>query len=260
MGSWINTLEVMNGLLSTLSFTALAIGLGFAVGQWWAQRPQRLARLWPGSFKLNARPVFGTDERLLYRELKAALPQHVVLAKINLLRFCQSASDREARLWFHRLQAANVSFAICTPNGTVVSVIDIETPKGGSARTQRLKEAVLETCRIRYVRCMSGHWPKPALLAAWALGGALDSDASAGPTTTPGFSDTSPLALARQELAKKLNNRRAERASRFQDSSFASDSFFANDSRFDSAANSGPAPLESERVAASMAAVANARS
>ncbi len=251
----------MNGLLPTILLTATALSLGFGVGQWWSQRQQRLAKRWPASFKLNARPVFGTDERLLYRELKAALPQHVVLAKINVLRFCQSANEREARLWFHRLQAANVSFAICTPNGTVVSVIDIETPlKGGSARTQRLKEAVLETCRIRYVRCMSGHWPKPALLAAWALGGAFDSDTAASPSTTPGFSDTSPLALARQELAKKLNNRRAERASRFQDSSFASDSFFATDSRFDTAANSGPTPLESAQFAAAVARMASARS
>jgi hypothetical protein len=243
----------MTGLLTTLLFLALAIGLGFAAGAWWGQRShQRLLKSWPAAFKLNARPVFTTDERLLYRELKAALPNHVVLAKLNLLRFCQSANERDARQWFDRLQALNVSFAICSPNGVVISVIDIETPhKSTSARQQRLKEAVLETCRVRYVHCLSGHWPKPALLAAWALGSMRDGE-SKGPIV-PGFSDTSPLAQARVELAQKLHQRRAERASRFQDSSFAADSFFATDSRFDLAANSGPIPLESEQRAAGAA-------
>jgi hypothetical protein len=251
----------MNGLLTTLAYAALALGLGFAVGRWWQEGHRRLLKRWPSEFKLNARPVFTTDERLLYKELKNALPNHVVLAKINLLRFCQSANDRDARLWFERLQALNVSFAICTINGTVISVIDIETPhRTTSARNQKLKEAVLETCRVRYVRCMSGHWPRPALLASWALGGAAEADAAHGHghgTTIPGFTDTSPLALARTELAQKLHQRRAERASRFQDSTFASDSFFATDSRFDSAANSGPIPLESEmRIAKAKAALA----
>lgn len=250
----INGSPHMNHFASPLLIATLAMCLGVALG-WWSQvRHRSQVKRWPTSFKLHARPVFSTDERLLYRELKAALPQHVVLAKVNLLRFCQSASEREARLWFERLQSANVSFAICTPNGTVVSVIDIETPnKRGSVRTQRLKEAVLETCRIRYVRCLSGHWPKPALLTTWALGGSLEADAGVVHTTNHGFSDTSPLGLARTELAQKLTRRRAERASLFQDSSFASDSFFATDGHFDMAANSAPTPLESATVAAAAA-------
>jgi hypothetical protein len=235
-------------LLTTLAIAALALGLGFAAGRAWHEGWRQWLRRWPADFKLNARPVFTTDERLLYRELKAALPNHVILAKINLLRFCHSASDSDARAWFDRLQAINVSFAICTINGTVISVIDIESPlKKTSPRIQRLKEAVLETCRVRYVRSLPGHWPKPALMAAWALGGSLEPEAGQAGSTVPHDMDTSPLTLARQELAQKIHRRRAERESRFGDSSFAGDSFFASDSRFSQAANSGPIPLESEQ-------------
>lgn len=213
----------------------LALGLGYLWGQARHVRHQRRIKAWPSAFRLNPRPLFTTEERLLFRELKTALPHHLVLAKLNVLRFCQSSSAQEARLWFDRLQAINVTFAVCTPSGTVISVIDLEASQRTSGeRQQRLKESVLETCRIRYLRCEPGQWPKPALLAQWALG-TYQGDASEGETAP------TPLSTARAELAEKLQKRRVERAerveraSRFHDSSFAPDSFFAVDSRFDMA-------------------------
>lgn len=227
----------------------LALALGFLLGYGRHLRHRHLVNTVPAVFRLNARPLFTTEERLMFRELKAALPQHVVLAKLNVLRFCQSASDREARWWFERLQAVNVTFAICTPNGSVISVIDLETPlRGKTDRHQRLKEMVLDSCRIRYLRCTAGQWPKPALLASWALGQSIAQDALEGRTDRGNVN----LVAARAELAEKLKQRRVERAertSRFHDSSFAPDSFFATDSRFDeAAANSSPAPLEAGRL------------
>lgn len=222
-------------ILFALPLLSLLVGIGLAHG--WHTRRRRLVKAWPEAFSLSARPLFTSEERLMFRELKAALPNHVVLAKINLLRFCQASHESEARLWFDRLHPLTVSFAVCTPNGTVVSAIDLETPnRSVSQRGHRLKEAVLDACRVRYLRCQAGHRPDIATLAQWALGA----------TTLPVPGSESPLVQARVELAEKLHRRRAERAERarestFQDSSFG-DSFFAHDSRFD-AANSAPAPL-----------------
>ena len=242
---------MMYGNYSQFLIPLLALAVGFLAAQAWQLRRRRLVKAWPKDFKLNARPLLTTEERLLFRELKAALPQHVVLAKLNVLRFCQSGAGREARLWFERLQAMNVTFAICTPNGAVISVIDLDTPQRVKGQHhQRLKEAVLDSCRIRYLRCEAGHWPRPALLAQWALGSLSGQAYQQG-------GGASQLVAARAELAEKLQKRRVERAertsrfqdsrfseSRFEDSSFAPDSFFVLDSRFDdSAANSGPVPL-----------------
>lgn len=233
----------------------LALGTGAAAGAVWQAGRVRASRRWPTSFPLTPRPLFTTHERLLFRELKAALPQHVVLAKLNLLRFCQATSERDARVWFDRLHTLNVTFAVCTPQGVVISVIDLDTPqRRRSERGQRLKEAVLESCRIRYLRCQPGQWPRAELLGGWALGhgpaGAM-AGVAPGIASAHGAPDTTtPLAAARDELARKLHRRRAERASRFHDSQFASDSFFAEDSRGDQAANSAPAPLELTAVPA----------
>jgi hypothetical protein len=51
---------------------------------------------------------------------------------------------------------------------------------------------------------------------------------------------------AGDQLARKLKERRAERATRWAESSFSQDSFFAFDTRMEGAANSGPVPLTDE--------------
>lgn len=217
----------------------LTLVVGVAVGHWWHNAHQSEVRDWPRAFNLHARPLFTTEERLMFRELKLALPNHVVLAKLNLLRFCQADRESEARVWFDRLHTLNVSFAVCTPNGTVVSVIDLDTPNRAiSARSQRVKAAALDACRIRYLRCQVGQRPDSAILAQWALGA----------TPSAEVVGTSPLVQARAELAQKLNRRREERATRQKDSTFAdsgfADSFFAFDAPRDTAANSAAVPLD----------------
>ena len=56
----------------------------------WAARshPPKAAPL-PTEWTLSARPVFSTDERRVYRQLREALPHHIVLSKLALVRFCQ---------------------------------------------------------------------------------------------------------------------------------------------------------------------------
>ena len=139
-----------------------ALAGGILLGRLWQQRAATAARRsWPARWNLNARPMFSVHERTLYRELRAALPQHVVLAKVSLLRFCQSADARDAKQWYERLQALHVSMAVCTSNGVVVAVIDIDNGAGkGPSKSQKMKEAVLDACRVRYVRCAPGQWPQ----------------------------------------------------------------------------------------------------
>ncbi|HET8869516.1 MAG TPA: DUF2726 domain-containing protein [Aquabacterium sp.] len=212
---------------------------------WRGARDRARRRSWPDRWNLNARPVFTVHERALYRELKAALPHHVLLTKVGLLRFCHSADQRDARAWYERLQPLHVSFAICTPNGVVVSVIDIEQSNKSSRSqgNQRLKEAVLDACRIRYVRCRPSQWPQPSLLASWALGQS-GGPAAELPPITPISRDE--LHSVGHQLASKLKQRRAERKALWSESGFSQDSFFAFDSRYDNAgaANSMPGALD----------------
>ncbi len=195
-----------------------------------SQRQRAARRNWPRQWNLSARPIFNAHERALYRDLRMALPNHVILAKVGLLRFCQSAEGGNAREWYDRLQALHVTFAVCTPQGTVVSAIDMAPPQErAGSRSQKIKEATLLACRVRYVRCLTGQWPQPSLMAAWVLG---QEGAAAAIPALARAADANSLHDAGNELARKLKERRAERAARWAESSFSQDSFFATDSRF----------------------------
>lgn len=214
-----------------------ALAGGMLLGRLWQHYTvQDERRRWPARWNLNARPLFTVHERALYRALRPALPQHLLLAKVSLLRFCQSAESGDAKAWYRRLQALHVSMVVCTPNGVVVAAIDIDHGGGkGASRAQKMKEGVLEACRIRYVRCAPGQWPQPSLLASWALG-PTGEISDRRPRNAP----PDPLMNAGDQLARKLKERRAERASRWSESSFAQDSFFAFDSRLDGASTLPP--------------------
>lgn len=220
---------------------APAAALGGALLGWWWRGRRAKARLqgWPSRWDLQARPLFNAQERALHRELRAALPDHLVLAKVSLVRFCQPGQAAQARLWYDRLMGLHVSLLVCHPNGAVVSAIDFDTaPDARHGKTQRLKEAVLEACRVRYLRCRPGQWPHASLLATWALGHTAESRGVGAP-------QVQTLHDAGDQLARRLRERRAERAARWAESAFAPDSFFAFDARGEPMTTS-PSPLSDE--------------
>ena len=57
---------------------------GMLLGGWLRTRAmRRQQRGWPEQWDLQPRPLFTAHERALYRELRAALPQHLILAKVG---------------------------------------------------------------------------------------------------------------------------------------------------------------------------------
>lgn len=207
----------------------LCLVAGGVLGGWLARRRARLRRAaWPRNWGIGPRPVFALHERTLHRLLTETLPHHLVLAKLPLLRFCQAVAVEEADEWYERLSPLYVSFAICSPNGRVLVAVDFDGEAPDSP-TQKLKQAALQICRIRHVRCRAHALPSAAEILSW-VGETLPSVPRAEPATER-------LERAGEQLAQTVRKRRAERASQWQDS------FFAPDSRFDDLL-SGPGTLD----------------
>ena len=119
------------------SLVAVALlGVVLLGWSWLSRRPPRVAPL-PTEWALSARPVFSTDERRVYKLMREALPHHIVLSKLPLVRFCQPSDPNEVRYWYELLGSINVTFAICSANGRVLAAIDLDTDRGNS----RLEEA-----------------------------------------------------------------------------------------------------------------------
>lgn len=213
---------------------ALVFGLGFVVMAvlWLLRRPGQGTKPLPTEWSLSPRPVFSTDERRVYRLLREALPHHVILSKLPLVRFCQPTEARQVRYWFDLLGATHVSFAICSPNGRVLAAIDLDSERQASSRSLQIKQSVLSACRVRYLRCPIDNLPSAAELQLLVP---FSGAANRGPQSAP------PPAMhhghAPQPTARRAGSRRDNL---WQDSAVFHDSFFSPDSRYDSLAGSRP--------------------
>ena len=217
-------LEVLPWLLASLS----AIVLIAATALWWRSRGRGQPPALPTEWALNPRPVFNTDERRVYRQLREALPHHIVLSKLPLVRFCQPNDPAETRYWYQLLGSINVTFAICSANGRVLAAIDLDVDRNPSRRAVQTKQAVLGACRIRYLRCPVDHLPSiPELQLLVPQSTAAARSPQPAPSADP----------TRDALASSAVSRRRERSALWQDSGFFQDSFFGAESRSDS----GPA-------------------
>ncbi len=178
----------------------------------------------PSDWALTGRPVFTSDERRIYRLLREALPHHVILSKLPLVRFCQPTNSNEVRYWYELLGSTHVTFAICSANGRVLAAIDLEAERGHSGRVLRIKQSVLDACRVRYLVCPADHLPSIAELQLLVP---HSGSAARAPLPPPSLNQ------ARDNLASTVATKRAERSALWQDSTLFQDSFFAMDSRFD---------------------------
>jgi len=149
----------LNSLLPWLLLGLSLALLGLALAIWWLQRRQGSPRPLPTDWPLSARPVFSSEERRVYRQLREALPHHVILAKLPLMRFTQPHDPKQVRHWYGLLGHLHVSFAICSANGRVLAAIDMDQESAVSGRALRIKQSVLAACRIRYLRCSADHLP-----------------------------------------------------------------------------------------------------
>jgi len=221
-------LPLLPWILATFS-VALLLGAG---ALWWLNRERSRARPLPTEWALTARPVFSADERRVYRQLREALPHHIVLSKLPLVRFCQPTDPNEVRYWYGLLGSTHVSFAVCSANGRVLAAVDLEADRGSSRRTAQIKQSVLNACRVRYLRCTPEQLPSIPELQLLVPQVAA---ASRGPQAAP---FTAASAQVRDMLATTVANRRRERATLWQDSGFLQDSFFGNESRAEFTASS----------------------
>lgn len=199
------------------------------------KRANRLPPL-PTEWALSPRPVFSTDERRVYRLLREALPHHVVLAKLPLVRLCQPSDTGEVQYWYELLGPIHVTFAVCSANGRVLAAIDLDNERGTPRRTQQIKQSVLAACRVRYLRCPVDNPPSIAELQLLVPQSGL---AARGPMQSP----VQALHPVRAGAQAPAAGTRPKRTSLWQDSSQFQDSFFAPDNRVDSLGRSDFAAL-----------------
>lgn len=242
---------------------AVLVVAAAAMASWVTRaRPADAAPL-PSQWAVAPRTVFTVDERRTYRQLREAFPQHIVLAKLPLVRFCQPADADEMHYWFELLGSIHVSFAICTTQGRVLAAVDLEGDRPPSRRSLQIKQNVLGACRIRYLRCAIDQLPSVTELqtllppaAAAAAPEAAAPPAAPSAAARPPAVDSAPLPMIRPAPAAPPQQQvvhdvasapvaraRRERKPLWQDSGLFQDSFFGIDNLRD-AGPQGPAAAQ----------------
>jgi hypothetical protein len=228
----------MESLPWIIAFVAMAL-LAALLATWAlpARKSKRLAPL-PTEWALTPRPVFSTDERRVYRLLREALPHHIVLSKLPLVRFCQPTDPSQVRYWYDLLGSNHATFAVCSTNGRVLAAIDLDTDRGNSRRVLEIKQSVLGACRVRYLRCPVDHLPTVAELQLL-----VPSSNAPGRGPQPAPAPPYDLTGAGESPTATVATKRSERSALWHDSTLFQDSFFAPDNRLEGFGSSEPSPL-----------------
>jgi hypothetical protein len=195
-------------------FASLSLLLLAAAGALWLRfAPKRESTPLPEKWLLTARRVFGQQELRVFRQLREALPEHVLLSKLQLVRFCQPDDPAAVRYWYALLGNQHVSFAICSDSGRVLAAIDLEGLRPSSRRSLQIKESVLAACKVKYLRCTPEQLPSLPELRALV------------PAPASKSLPVARMAQASENLSAIVATRRRERQG-FGDGNFVAESFY----------------------------------
>jgi len=106
---------------------------------------------WP----FHALPLMSRPELILYERLVRALPDHLVLAQVQLSRVIGVDEGEDERAWFNRVSRMSLDFVICTFDASVVAAIELDDSSHLRADRQEAdarKDYALASAGVRMVR------------------------------------------------------------------------------------------------------------
>ena len=110
-------------------------------------------------------------EQVLYHRLVAALPEHIVLAQVQLSRVFGVKKGFNFHEWNNRINRMSLDFVVCLKDSTVVAAVELDDKtheKASRAEADAKKERALSAAGVALVR-----WSVSALPDESAIRGAL---------------------------------------------------------------------------------------
>jgi very-short-patch-repair endonuclease len=124
--------------------------------------------IWP----FYAKKLLSQPEQILYFRLVQALPEHIVLAQVQLSRLLGVKKGNNYRAWFNRINRMSVDFVVCNKDSSIVAVIELDdaTHQKEDRRTaDAKKDKALTSAGIRIVRWHAKSIPDIATIQSTIL-------------------------------------------------------------------------------------------
>ena len=190
---------------------ALLLLIAGLVGLWWRRRagteaardaggrkPGRHSELdTVAAWEPHATRVLSRGERDAYGILVRALPDHLVLAQVQLSRFLRVPTRHSYAEWVKRVGSLNADLVVCDRTSEVVAVVEVRTDTDSERSQQRLERMrrVLKAAKITVVVWHESRLPSPAQARQQLLG---ESEADAAAATSSAASSATAAALLAQ--------------------------------------------------------------
>ncbi len=118
---------------------------------------------WP----FYAKTLLSEPEQVLYFRLVQALPEHIVLAQVQLSRLLGVKKGNDYQAWFNRINRMSADFVVCNKDSSVVTVIELDDATHQNEYRQiadAKKDKALASAEIRIVRWQAKAIPDVATI------------------------------------------------------------------------------------------------
>jgi very-short-patch-repair endonuclease len=119
--------------------------------------------VWP----FYAKKPLSQPEQVLYFRLIQALPEHIVLAQVQLSRLLGVKKGNNYQAWFNRINRMSADFVVCNKDSSIVAVIELDDSthqKEDRQAADAKKDKALTSAGIRIVRWQAKSIPDIATI------------------------------------------------------------------------------------------------
>jgi uncharacterized protein DUF2726 len=138
-------------LLVVVVLVVLAgIAIAFA-----AARRKAGAGLLEGPWPFYAKKPLSQPEQILYHRLVKALPEHIVLAQVQVSRILGVKKGFNFHEWNNRVNRLSYDFVVCSKDSTVLAAIELDEKSHEAddrVNTDRKKEKATVAAGVKLVR------------------------------------------------------------------------------------------------------------
>lgn len=129
-------------------------------------RDGSLAKPWPLEAK---RQLLAERERALYQRLVQTLPNHIVLAQVQLLQVLNFQHGRRSQAIFNRISQLSLDFLILNPDTSIVAAIELDDAthtREDRRQADARKSHALESAGVPLIRWNAKSLPESAAILA----------------------------------------------------------------------------------------------
>ena len=119
------------------------------------------------SWPFDAKNPLSEPEQVLYFRLVQALPEHIILAQVQLSCLLTVKKNHDARAWINRIKGMSAGFVVCNKDFSIVAVIELDDDAVASKdriAADANKVLALEAADIRIICWQAKSLPDIALI------------------------------------------------------------------------------------------------